>query len=81
MNHVPPPHIGAVRIVGALNELSSFPVQDASPIRVVRLPTLPVTLHHLLRAAWAPLHTSESSDEAVTLPQMLSYIAASMGAC
>ena len=61
MNHVPPADIWAVRVIGALYELASFPVQDALPIREVGLTPFPVPLHHLLRAARASLHTIEHS--------------------
>ena len=70
MNHVPPPDVGAVWVIGALYEFASFPVQDASAIWIVGLPPFPVTLHHLLRTARTTLQTRQirvtSSAEMLT---------------
>ncbi len=71
MNHVPPPNIWAVGIIGSLYELSSFPIQDAPAVWKVRLPPFPVTLHDLVRSARTTLHVLQN----ITSPSLLRNVA------
>ncbi len=69
MDHVPPPNVWAVQVVRAADEGRRVAVQDAFAIWELRLPALPVPLHHLLgRARTALQDTGDVAWHAFAYP-------------